>query len=85
MMRRVGIIATFISAMLFPWPLTAFLACILAFVEPLIPLAVGVFVDTLYYSPQGAFLPLFTLFGLGATIVSFFVRSRLKSDPLGDL
>ena len=82
MMRQIGIIATFASAMVFPWPLTAFLACILSLSEPLVPLAAGIFADTLYYSPQGAFLPLFTLFGAGVTGIAFFVRSRLKASIL---
>lgn len=82
MMRRVGVIATFISAMVFPWPLTAVLACALALSEPLVPLAAGLFTDTLYYSPEGGFLPLFTLFGAGMTVLAFFVRTRLKAGIL---
>lgn len=82
MMRKVGTIATFISAMVFPWPLTAFLACALALSEPLLPLSAGLFTDTLYYAPQGAFLPLYTLFGAVVTGIAFFVRSRLKASIL---
>jgi len=79
MIRRLLTISTFISVVLFPWPLTALLAIITAFFEPLIPLAAGLFADTLYYVPQGGGLPLYTLFGVLATIIAFFVRSRLST------
>ncbi len=78
MMRGLLTIGTFISAVLFPWPLTAALALAAALFEPLVPLAAGLFVDTLYYAPAAHTLPLFALFGAVATALAFFVRSRLE-------
>jgi hypothetical protein len=50
-------IAAFVSAVLFPWPLTALLSVGAAYFEPLVPLAVGIFADTLYYAPQASRFP----------------------------
>jgi hypothetical protein len=76
-MRGVFTILAFISTVLFPWPFAALLSLGIALYEPLVPLAVGIFADTLYYTPQlGA--PLFVLGGLFATVSAYFVRSRLK-------
>lgn len=79
MMRQSATVLTFISAVVFPWPLTACLALLASLFEPLTPLAVGIFADTLYYVPQGAFLPAATLGGACVTAIAFFVRSRLKA------
>ena len=67
----------FISVIFFPWPLTAVLSLASSF---LIPLAVGLFSDTLYYTSG---LPLFTLCGSLATGAVLFVRSRLKTGSIG--
>jgi hypothetical protein len=82
MMRGILTLATFVSVVLFPWPLTALLALASAFLEPLVPFAVGIFADTLYYSPQVALLPLFTLYGAVTTVVALFVRSRLSTGSM---
>ena len=78
MMRKAGTLGTFLSALFFPWPLTAVFAIGVAFFEPWAPFAVGLFADTLYYVPHGSSMPLFTLAGALVTALSFFVRSRLK-------
>lgn len=83
-MRGVYTFLTFVSAALFPWPLTAFLALALSFSEPLLPLAAGLFVDVLYYAPHAQALPLFTLSGALATVSAFLVRSRLKASIIGE-
>lgn len=83
MIRGMLTILTFISAVLFPWPLTVILALVTSFFEPFVPLAVGLFADTLYYAPQAGALPLFTLYGALATGLAFFVRSRLKASIIG--
>lgn len=80
MMHRTGTVIAFVSALCFPWPLTALLALGMALSEPLVPLAVGLFADTLYYTPQVSALPAFTLWGGLATGVAFFVRSRLRAS-----
>jgi len=76
-------LVTFLSALLFPWPLTAVLAVGTALFEPLVPLAVGIFVDTLYYVPHSGAIPVFTLFGLILSVIAFVVRSRLSTGSIG--
>lgn len=78
-MRQVATFITFLSAVVFPWPLTVCLALGIAVFEPLVPFAAGLFVDTLYYVPHGS-LPYFTFGGVLVTIIAFFVRSQLKTS-----
>lgn len=73
-------LSTFVSVVLFPWPFTAFLALVTSFFEPLVPFAVGLFADTLYYVPQTGTWPVFTLYGLFVSIVAAFVRTRLRAS-----
>lgn len=84
-MMRNGIltIATFISAVLFPWPLTALLAILASFFEPLVPLAAGLFTDTLYWAPEAGAWPVFTLYGLILSGIVVFVRSRMRTSTIG--
>ena len=82
MMRALFTLLTFISVVFFPWPLTAFLALIVAFSEPLVPLAIGIFADTLYYAPSASLVPFFTLCGALVTILSLFVHSRLRTGSI---
>lgn len=71
---------SFVSALLFPWPLTVLFALIASFVEPLVPFAVGIFADTLYYAPGAGAFPLFTLYGLAVSIIVFLVRKQLRAS-----
>ncbi|MEK7554024.1 MAG: hypothetical protein AAB517_01510 [Patescibacteria group bacterium] len=80
MMRGTLTILTFVSTVLFPWSLTALLALVASAFEPLVPLAIGIFADTLYYAPFSGALPVFSLYGALATTLAFFVRSRLKTS-----
>lgn len=77
-------ILAFISTVLFPWPFTAIIAIGASFIEPMIPLSIGIFADTLYYTSQSGAIPLFTLYGALATALAFFVRSRLKTGIIGE-
>ena len=79
MMRGTLTLVTFISTILFPWPLTVILALVAAMFEPLIPLSIGLFADTLYYAPLSGALPVFTFYGALVTVTAFLVRSRLKT------
>lgn len=79
MTSRILMLGSFISAIFFPWPLTAALALLAARAEPFTPLAVGIFADTLYYAPSSGGLPLFTLFGAAATLTALFLRGRLRA------
>ncbi len=83
MIRGTGIILTFISAIFFPWLFTVFLVLGVSIFEPLTPLAVGVFVDAVYYIPNTGVFLLFTIYGLVVTVIMFLVRSRLKTGIIG--
>ena len=78
MIRGTLAVLSFISVVFLPWVVTALLALVASIFDPLVPLAIGLFADTLYYSPQVGMIPLFTLFGALVTVVAFFVRSRLS-------
>lgn len=82
MIRALLTVLAFVSTIFFPWPLTALFALAAAFTEPLVPLAIGIFADTLYYTPSVSLVPLFTLAGAAATVIAFFMRSRLRSGPI---
>ena len=81
-MRGLLTLSSFISVIFFPWPFTVFLAIIASGTEPLVPIAVCIFADTLYYVPSAGSLPLFTLFGAVFSAVAFFVRTRLKTGNI---
>lgn len=83
MIRRIGTPLAFLSAIFFPWPLTVCIALGVALFEPLLPLAVGLFVDVLYFVPHGFSLPLFTLGGALVTVAALLVRSRLQAGIIG--
>ena len=84
MIRGLLTFFTLVSVIFFPWPLTALLAIIVSFTEPLVPLSAGLLFDTLYYAPHaGSFLS-FTLWGAVFSGAAFFVRSRLRANPVRD-
>jgi len=83
MIRGALTLLTFVSTVIFPWPLSVLLALAASLFEPLVPLAAGLFMDTLYYTPQAGTLPLYTLYGALATALAFLVRSRLKAGIIG--
>ena len=82
MMRGTFTIISLVSVIFFPWPLTALLALVAAFTEPLVPLAIGLFADTLYYAPSAGAWPFFTLAGAAATTIALLVRSRLRASTI---
>ncbi len=83
MTRGLLTLLAFVSTVLFPWPFTALLTLGLSLVEPLVPLAVGLFADTLYFTAQAGSLPRFTIYGAVVTALAFLVRSRLKTSIIG--
>ncbi len=82
MMRGALSISAFVSVLFFPWPFAAILAIASAWYEPLMPLAVGVFADAVYYTIHAARLPWFTVFGAVVSAVVIFVRTRLKTGSM---
>lgn len=84
MMRGALTFAALVSAVFFPWPLTAVLMLVSSSVEPLVPLAIGIFADTLYYTPRAGTLPVFAIFGALVTGIALLVRSRLRAGIIGE-
>ena len=82
MTRKLGTLIACLSVVLFPWPLTAFLSLSISLFEPLVPLAVGMLADTLYYAPVDGAWPHFAFFGALASGTAIFVRSRLKTGSI---
>ena len=81
MIRAIFVLLSFVSIVIFPWPLTVAFALITSFFIPLMPLAVGIVADAFYYGPSGS-LPLFTIYGVLATVIAFFVRHRLRASMI---
>lgn len=71
-----------VSALAFPWPLTAAIAVAASFYEPLIAFAAGVAADAMYYSVHAARLPYLTVGGALVSVAVVFVRSRLKTSRM---
>ncbi|MBU6214679.1 hypothetical protein KGM48_02440 [Patescibacteria group bacterium] len=76
------ILFSFLSALYLPWPCTALLALLGGMMEPLVPLAVGIFADMFYYTPALHTAPKFTLYGAIAAGALSFVRSRLRTGMI---
>lgn len=72
-------VVTLAALFVLPWVATALLALATAWYEPLVPLAVGLLADTLYYVPHEGGIPLFTLSGAVVTIGALFVNGRLRT------
>ncbi len=83
MIRGVLSALTVLSLVVFPWLYTVGLALITAAYEPLVPLAVGILADTLYYVPHSGVLPWGTIGGALVTGAALFVQSRLRTSSIG--
>lgn len=84
MMRGIVTVGTLLSVIFFPWPVTAVFALLASLSEPLVPLAAGIFIDTLHYVPGQGEWPLSTMLGAIVTVLVFFVRGRLKAGNIGE-
>ncbi len=80
MTRGLLVLITFISAIFLPWQFTALLALVSSIFIPLLPLAIGILADTLYYVPNASSVIIFTFYGAIATGIALLVRSRLKTS-----
>lgn len=83
MLRGIGTVLCFVSALFFPLPLTLLLSLVVGVREPLIPFAIGLFVDTLSYTPSLHTLPFATLLGAGASVALVMLRARLRTSSIG--
>ena len=81
---RVALISlAFISTILFPWQCTVLLVGISSFFIPLLPIAIGIFADTLYYTSKVSLVPLYTICGVIISGAMFLVRQRLQAGTIG--
>ena len=83
MIRGAFTLGTFLFVIFLPWPFAALLALAGAAYVPLLPLAAGIFADTLYWTSRVSVLPLFTLCGAVVALTAFLVRVRLKAGIIG--
>lgn len=72
------VVSSLISLIFFPWPFTILVVLIATAYEPLTALAIGILAEVLY-APTVFAWPSYVLIGLVATLVAFFVRSRLQT------
>lgn len=79
-MIRAGIfaLASCVGLLFFPWGLTAAFTLLATIWEPLMPLAVGILADALYYTPHH--VPLFTLMGALGTLFAYIVHRSVKTS-----
>ncbi|MDO8624015.1 MAG: hypothetical protein Q7R54_01540 [bacterium] len=80
MIRVVLVGAAFFSPFFFPIGMTALLALVGAVVSPLVPLLVGLLVDTLYYGPGTYAFPLYSLLGGLATLGAFGMHRFVETS-----
>lgn len=80
MIRPALWISALASLVLFPWVVTASIACLGIVIEPLLPLVVGLLVDTLYYAPGAHSMPFYTVLGLLVTPIAYLVRNAVKTS-----
>lgn len=79
MMRAVILVATFLSLVWLPWPMTVVLMVVASISFPLSGIAFGILFDLLYAPAAG--IPLGLLWGSAASIagyaISRFIRERI--------
>lgn len=80
MLRSTLTVFSFISLLFFPWLFTVVLVLVSAFFIPLLPLAVGLSTDALYYAPHAGSIPLFTLYGAVMSALAIFVQKQLRTS-----
>jgi hypothetical protein len=80
MMRGILVFMSFISTIFSPWIITAILVFAVSLLDPLVPLAIGLFADTLYYTSSAETIPLLTLYGAIVSLIASFVRNRLSAS-----
>ena len=80
MIRGLLIAFAFFSPLFFPVGFVGVLTFLAAIFSPLTPLAVGLMLDFLYYSPGAYLVPFFTFIGLLGAIVATLVRRFVETS-----
>ena len=79
MIRILLPLVAFLSLFFFPYPLSALLILASAILLPVSGIAIGIAADILYFSPGAAFMPLWSLGGILATILALLVQRFVKT------
>lgn len=79
MMRSMAVILALIALFVFPWQVSLLAILGAALFVPAAGIALGVIADLVYFMPGAAFMPYFSLFGAGATIVALLVHRFVKT------
>lgn len=80
--RYAYIVSVLLSAFMLPPFFPAALALLGAFLEPLLPFAVGLLLDTLYYAPHAAAFPYASILGGLVSLAALFVRGRVSPGTM---
>lgn len=83
MTRHALLISAFLAPLYAPIGFAVVLALSAALFFPLAPLAVGLFVDALYFNAAANTLPLYTLLGAVASALALLVRSYGRARIIG--
>ncbi len=73
-------VAALLSVIALPWQFAAFFVLAAGTVVPLLPLACGLFLEALYWTPGAYPVPIFALLGAVATFGLYLVRGRVKAS-----
>ncbi|MDQ1299860.1 MAG: hypothetical protein QG636_528 [Patescibacteria group bacterium] len=79
MIRAMTSLIALISLFIFPWQIALVAIFAASLMVPPAGLALGLIADLVYYSPEAAFMPYFTLFGLLSSVLSFLVHRFVKT------
>jgi cation transporter-like permease len=80
MIRVLLTVFSLATVIFFPWPFAAAIALMASSIEPLIPLAAGIFADTLYLAPHTSVVPYFSVWGALTTVIVLLVRRWLEAS-----
>ena len=79
MIRTLLPLTALLSLFFFPYPLSALLILASAIMLPVSGIVLGVAADVLYFSPGAAFMPLWSLGGIFATVLALLVQRFVKT------
>lgn len=79
MIRVILPVLTFFSLFFFPYLLSGFLILASAALLPFSGLALGILADVLYYSSDTVFMPVWSIGGAVATIISLLMQRFVKT------
>lgn len=79
MLRVLGSVGVIATLFFLPYALSILVLFVAACFVPLAGLALGIMLDTLYYTPGAAHLPYASLIGLIATLIGIVVQRFIRN------